>query len=102
MKWFWRISYFFTVYSLFIVLSVFIPTSIFVEKHTTFFDIITINMVGFYPAMIIEWAQIPLCLMVIIFWKNQRNAKHFLYLALLVFLNIIKWVLWFLAVGAVT
>lgn len=109
MKWFWKTNYFITIY---LILILFIYLIYFIEVGTEFYaitkwfkifiKILTFNGTLEMISMIIEWIQFPLCLFVLIFRKNERTKIHLFYLIFLVFSNLFKWVLWFLAVGATT
>lgn len=102
MKWFWRINYIISIY-LFLILGFYLPVGTEFGSNkwfNLFANILTINNVLLFFTMIIEWIQFPLCLIAMIIWKEQRTTKHFLFLSILVFLNLIKWIFWFLSVGS--
>lgn len=107
MKWFWRINYYLSFY-FFIIILLFIlniPNDEYYANNNwikVVEEIITFDGIAVFIAMIIEWFQFPICLIFIIFRKEQRKRKHFIFLSLLVLLNLIKWLSMFLIIGQVT
>lgn len=98
MKWFWRVNYFLTVYGVIVfVLGMVVlltagndtPLS---NTLDTIFTIISFNVEAFPLTMILEWIQLPLFLIAIIFWKKERTTPHFFYLGFIIFLNFAKWI----------
>lgn len=108
MKKFWKINYYITTYltiiNLFII-RYYIENGDAFYANTKWFQtierILTFDNTLNFLSLFIEWIQIPICLLVLIFWKLQRTKKHFFYLILLVILNLIKWGLWLFAVSGV-
>jgi len=97
MKWFWRINYYLTIF-FFIALIISISI-IHIDEYYANHNwikivdkIITLDGTSVFLSMIIEWIQIPLCIVVTIFWKDQRTKWHFIYIIFLLFLNIFKWI----------
>lgn len=107
MKWFWRINYYLSFY-FFIIILLFvlnIPNDEYYANNNwikVVEEIITFDGIAIFITMIIEWFQFPICLIIIIFRKEQRKRKHFIFLSLLVLLNLIKWLSMFLIIGQVT
>lgn len=107
MKWFWKINYYLTLYLVIVLLYFrFIkPTGEYYtdNKWVQVIDtIFTLDGVAVFLSFFIEWVQIPLCVTILIFMKNQRTNLHFFYIFLLFFLSLLKFISWFLIVGPVT
>ncbi len=103
MKWFWKANYIITAYLNLIMLFL-IPNGTELGTNKIFNlleSICTLNGVLYYISMIMEWIQVPLCIIVILLYKKGRTVKHILYIIILVLLNLIKWGLFFWATGSV-
>ena len=92
MKWFWKINYFLTCY-LFIIIVLFIlniPSGEYYRNHNwikIIDKIFTLDGVAVFFSFFIEWVQIPLCVIILIFMKDQRTRLHFFYILFLSFLR---------------
>lgn len=93
---FWVINYIITIYSILLLYS-------FWNYEGNLYDILSINdKFPFVLSVLIEWLQIPMVLIILIWKKQERSFVHWLYWLILLILSISKIVLYFFAAGAVT
>ena len=102
MKRFWKINYSITGYCIILVFVEFLygikGTNDTIKLFHTFF---TINTYGTLLSFVIEWVQFPVCLAIILIKKSERTKLHYNYLVALFVFNLLKWIYFFIAVGAV-
>ena len=99
MKLFWRINYVITLYTTLVVL----PFVIYTATNTSYIhnkfvkimhQILTFDNMLMYPSFVIESLQIPIGCLAILFIKNQRHKKNYIYLSILSVLLILKFFTW--------
>lgn len=109
MKWFWRVNYFLTVY---LIMILFFDLIYFFKGGTEFYansngfkifeKIATCNGVLQMISMIVEWIQVPVGIIILVFLKTERTKLHLFYIMALVFLNFLKWFFWLFTVAGVS
>lgn len=109
MKWFWKVNYILTIY---LVLILFFDLIYFIKGGTefyansdsfkTFVKVLTCDGVLFIISMIVEWIQVPACIIILFFYKTERTKLHFFYTISLIFLNFLKWFLWFFSLAGIS
>ncbi|UQB68102.1 hypothetical protein [Epilithonimonas zeae] len=104
LKWFWRINYIITLYSL-VLLSGEIVDSIlgydkngysFTQKYSKYYMIGNNDFISVF-FFCIEWLQITLVLIILIWKKQERTKWNWLYFILLMFLALVKILFYFVA-----
>lgn len=96
LKWFWVINYTITIYSILLIIS-------FWNYEGSLYNILSINdKFPFVLSVLIEWLQIPVVLIILIWKKQERSILHWLYWIILFVLSISKLILYFFSTGAVT
>ncbi len=105
MKWFWYTNYFFTLYFTFVVIPLFFTykEELYVENELIqiLYDVLTADNTLFYSSIIIEWIQIPLCVGVLIFSRNERTRFKFIYTLLLIPLSVLKIIIWLIGTSGI-
>ncbi|KQM46261.1 hypothetical protein ASE55_11370 [Chryseobacterium sp. Leaf201] len=96
LRWLWLINYTITIYSILLSYSVW-------NYEGNLYNILSINdKFPFVLSILIEWLQIPIVLIILIWKKQERSLIHWLYWIILLFLSISKLILYFFSTGAVT
>lgn len=52
-------------------------------------------------SLFIEWVQVPILISILIFVKNQRQKRNWIYLFFLLFLVVVKFVIYVIIAGSV-
>lgn len=102
---FWKINYVVSVYLLLVLLFyISVGTSFYANNKwfQAIQSLLTVNETLMLFTFFAEWIQIPLCLIVLFFFKEERTKTHFFYIGIMVLLNLAKLIFWFLAVSSVT
>ncbi|AZA61656.1 hypothetical protein EG340_11660 [Chryseobacterium indoltheticum] len=96
LRWFWLINYTITIYSFLLFYSVW-------NYEGSLYNVLSINdKFPFILSILIEWLQIPIVLVILIWKKQERSLIHWLYWIILLILSISKIILYFFSTGAVT
>ncbi len=103
MKTFWRINYFITFYLLGVFVLNMALNSGYVENknHQMIFDIITMNDYLTHVAFINDIVQFVLCLVILLFMKQERTTNNRVYLFVLGLFCMLKFVGWLYAVSGI-
>lgn len=96
-RWFWSVNYVLTFFKILYTIHL---ISVLLEIENLFFEYI-FDWGGFFILFAyFEYLQIPLCLLIFIFFKSQRTFLHFSYIVLLLGLVLATFVVFGLVFGS--